>query len=617
MLIEALLRAYRRVSPPVATMVAFAAIGTAVPVDTCIAWAPTQAPSLSASSVTSRSPTRCTSGMRCTRARKVFETAGPVLRKSTYTQRLRSWPGAWTCARCPSLRAQPMPHSSISRMRAGPCSQSRPESAGSQRPRPAFRVSARWCSQWSGSSSPTATATVICAITVAPPRPIRLRSTSSTFAPARAAVMAAYMPAAPDPITSTSACSIPKSYEIVCSGGRCGQSRSRRAIAQGMPRLKMGKAEATATATPMMAIMKLNRCDSFAAGSRSTASLRAARNATVPMIAARPTEPRTTRLGMYLRMEGNVAASPGPFKALLLFDRLRLDGVELVQADQGLDLLAGVDALLLGEAGVAAGAPDFAIGELGEMEARQQVGHGVDRRLVADVGELVGRRQRAAVAVAAADDVDQRDARLLRRLLHFRVVAREEEAEVGAGIGGEVDARHRLLQALDAAGIGARDDHEVRIGAVALPAGEADLVGELLARHRVRDVLVIVRALGVELVLDVHAGDAGADALAHGAHGVQRLAEAGAAVDHERDVDRRRHVARGAQLLVHGEQRLRGAARSAGDEAAGVDAVEAEALQQPPAERIVGDRHVHELLLLQQTAQRGGFLHGLYSRDER
>ena len=144
---------------------------------------------------------------------------------------------------------------------------------------------------------------------------------------------------------------------------------------------------------------------------------------------------------------------------------------------------------------------------------------------------------------------------------------------------------------------------------------KADLVGELLARHGVRDVLVVVRALGIELVLDMRAGDAGADALAHGAHGVQRLAEARAAVDHQRDVDRRRHVARHAQLLVHGEQRLGGAARGAGDEAAGVHAVEAEALQQASAERIVGDRQVDELLLLQQAAQRGGFLHALYSRD--
>src|SRR6476646_2154617 len=42
-------------------------------------------------------------------------------------------------------------------------------------------------------------------MTVAPPRPIRLRSTSSTRAPARAAAMAAYMPAAPAPMIRTSA----------------------------------------------------------------------------------------------------------------------------------------------------------------------------------------------------------------------------------------------------------------------------------------------------------------------------------------------------------------------------------------------------------------------------
>ncbi len=56
----------------------------------------------------------------------------------------------------------------------------------------------------SGVSSPSAHATVICAITVAPPRPIRLRSASSTWAPPRAASIAAYMPAAPEPMTSTS-----------------------------------------------------------------------------------------------------------------------------------------------------------------------------------------------------------------------------------------------------------------------------------------------------------------------------------------------------------------------------------------------------------------------------
>src|SRR5262249_25520551 len=51
----------------------------------------------------------------------------------------------------------------------------------------------------------SATATVICAITVAPPRPIRLLSSRNTEAPARAASIAAYMPAPPDPMIRTSA----------------------------------------------------------------------------------------------------------------------------------------------------------------------------------------------------------------------------------------------------------------------------------------------------------------------------------------------------------------------------------------------------------------------------
>src|SRR6266852_5770437 len=41
-------------------------------------------------------------------------------------------------------------------------------------------------------------------MTVAPPRPIRLRSARTTAAPARAASSAAYMPAPPAPITRTS-----------------------------------------------------------------------------------------------------------------------------------------------------------------------------------------------------------------------------------------------------------------------------------------------------------------------------------------------------------------------------------------------------------------------------
>jgi len=48
-----------------------------------------------------------------------------------------------------------------------------------------------------GSCWPNAAATVICAITVAPPAATRLLSSRMTDAPPRAAAIAAYMPAPP------------------------------------------------------------------------------------------------------------------------------------------------------------------------------------------------------------------------------------------------------------------------------------------------------------------------------------------------------------------------------------------------------------------------------------
>ena len=45
-----------------------------------------------------------------------------------------------------------------------------------------------------------------------------------------------------------------------------------------------------------------------------------------------------------------------------------------------------------------------------------------------------------------------------------------------------------------------------------------------------RDVLVIMGALWVELVFDMHAGDAGSNELADGACHVQGLAEASASI---------------------------------------------------------------------------------------
>ena len=77
-----------------------------------------------------------------------------------------------------------------------------------------------------------------------------------------------------------------------------------------------------------------------------------------------------------------------------------------------------------------------------------------------------------------------------------------------------------FVEPLEAARIAPCNDHEVLVGPIALAAGEPDLVGELLSRDHVRDVFVVMRPLGKQLVLDMNTGDARIDELAHGAHRV-------------------------------------------------------------------------------------------------
>jgi hypothetical protein len=103
-----------------------------------------------------------------------------------------------------------------------------------------------------------------------------------------------------------------------------------------------------------------------------------------------------------------------------------------------------------------------------------------------------------------------------------------------------------------------------------------------------RHVFVIVRALGIKLVLDVDAGDARTDELAHRAHGVQRLAETGAAIGDQGHGHRGCYVARDADLLIHGEQRFRCAPRTAGHEPTGIDSRKPQACDQPAADGVVG-----------------------------
>jgi hypothetical protein len=121
----------------------------------------------------------------------------------------------------------------------------------------------------------------------------------------------------------------------------------------------------------------------------------------------------------------------------------------------------------------------------------------------------------------------------------------------------------------------------------------------LILSDHVGHVFVVVRPLGVELILDMNAGDPSMDEFPDCTHRVQRLAETGAGIGDDRNLHRLGDVAG----CSHCRQWFGGTARAAGYEAAIVDRLEPQALNQPAAERIIGDRHVDKALLGQKPAQ--------------
>ncbi len=123
---------------------------------------------------------------------------------------------------------------------------------------------------------------------------------------------------------------------------------------------------------------------------------------------------------------------------------------------------------------------------------------------------------------------------------------------------------------------------------------------------------VVMRPLGIELILDMDAGDPGGSKFAHRAHRVQRLAEPGAGIGDQRHLHSARHLAGDAHLLVHRQQRLGDHARGAGDIAAGVDDRHAHCLGEAAFERRRRRGHVKKLTAVEQFAQPPGlFAHPL------
>ena len=78
-------------------------------------------------------------------------------------------------------------------------------------------------------------------------------------------------------------------------------------------------------------------------------------------------------------------------------------------------------------------------------------------------------------------------------------------------LGSEVHPANGFVEPLEAAGIAPRNDYEILVALIALAAGEPDLVGEFLARDHVCHVFVIMRPFREQLVLNMDAGNAGAE----------------------------------------------------------------------------------------------------------
>ena len=138
---------------------------------------------------------------------------------------------------------------------------------------------------------------------------------------------------------------------------------------------------------------------------------------------------------------------------------------------------------------------------------------------------------------------------------------------------------------------------------IARPTGPFDLIDQLLRRNRVRYIFVIVRSLGIELVLDVNAGDTSIDKFFDRAGHMQRLPEPRARIADDGRRDRPGDMLRRLDLFTHCEQRFADGARAAGNISADIGSIEPHILRQPAAQRVVNRGHIDEFLLLQKGAQ--------------
>src|SRR6516225_8790620 len=98
-----------------------------------------------------------------------------------------------------------------------------------------------------------------------------------------------------------------------------------------------------------------------------------------------------------VRASSSAYSPESPLAPFLVFDGLFFDRVELVEANEALDVVPRGDALLVAEAGKITGRLQLFERALIEMKGDQQLKQRVERHLVTQIGELRRARHRTIV----------------------------------------------------------------------------------------------------------------------------------------------------------------------------------------------------------------------------
>ena len=223
------------------------------------------------------------------------------------------------------------------------------------------------------------------------------------------------------------------------------------------------------------------------------------------------------------------------------------------------------------------------------------------RQPEAELG-IVGARELRCRKAVDRRERHQRVRHPLADHAHLFRLAREAEHHVGAGLGEGFAAADRFVDAAGAARIGARDDHEVRIGA----RGQRllELLHEELGRHQMIDADVVLDPPRQELVLDLDRREARGLGERDGAVHVHGVAPAAAGVEHQRQLAGRADVDRDVGHFRQRQIGLGDVLHPAERPAREIDRLEARLLGEQRHDRVAHDRRDDEVVAANELLER-------------